>query len=518
MIRFPGSGPAAERERPARTRGRLGLALILALGLLTLPLAVHPWYDPTPDGSLYLITARSLLDGQGYTIFGEPFHLRPPGFTFLLLPVLAAGGRFAAIHALVSVLGVLGLAALYVLQRPRIGGALALAAALILAVTPGYRVLCNQVMSDVPGFALMVGCLLLERRVSRRPSAAGEILLGACIGTAAAVRTVVVLLLPAILASRVADRLLGGERGGGWRRFAARRLAVVAAAVVAAQLPWALADRPAPDEPPADQTARFSYGTGMWHADEGDPSSPRLTLREILGERVPERLADIAGSFGSGLRADDFTPARGATAAAFGLSLLWVLLKRRAPSDFFAFGALALLSVYFGYKPRLLLPVYALAVPAVLETGRDLARALLRPRAADAAVGLLALLWAAAVFTPRPGWVRVRDAHERAAALAAEISARLQPGDRVGASVGWDWSVYLERPVWTLRYHLRRVGDAGAATEEMVAKYGLDVILVRPGDAAEEPLWSYLRGRAGGEAEIDRVDGVALVRVTARGN
>jgi hypothetical protein len=174
--------------------------------------------------------------------------------------------------------------------------------------------------------------------------------------------------------------------------------------------------------------------------------------------------------------------------------------------------------MYFGYKPRLLLPVYALAVPALLETGRDLARGLLRPRAADLAVALLALLWAAAAFTPRPGWVRVREAHESATALAAGISARLQPGDRVGASVGWDWSVYLRRPVWTLRYHIRRLGDPGAATEEMIAKYGLDVILVRPDDVAEEPLWSYLRERGGGEAKIDRVDGVALVRVSARGD
>ncbi|HMB71632.1 MAG TPA: glycosyltransferase family 39 protein, partial [bacterium] len=449
MIRIREGGPAAERERPARTRGRLGVAAILVIGLITLPWAVHPWYDPTPDGSLYLITAQSLLDVQGYTIFGEPFHLRPPGFTLFLVPVLAAGGGFAAIHVLVSVLGILGLAALYSLQRTRIGGPLALAAAVILAVTPGFRILCNQVMSDVPGFALLMGCLLLERRVSRGSSVAGEILLGLCIGTAATVRTVVVLLLPAVLVSRVADRWLGGERGTSEAAFVWRRLGVVTAAVIAAQLPWSLADRPGADDPPADQTARFSYSTGMWHEDEGDPTSRRLTLGEILRERVPERLTDIAGSFGSGLRADDFTPARGAAAAVFGLSLLWVLLKRRSPSDVFALGALTLLSVYFGYKPRLLLPVYALAVPAVLETARDLAGGLLRARAAGVVTGALALVWAAAVFTPRPGWVRVREAHEREAALAAEISARLQPDDRVGASVGWDWSVYLDRPVWT---------------------------------------------------------------------
>lgn len=513
MIRFPGSGPAAERERPPRTRGRLGLWLILGLGVLSLPFTVHPWYDPTPDGSLYLITARSLLAGQGYTVFGEPFHLRPPGFTFLLVPVLAAGGGFGAIHTLVSLSGILGLAALYALHRPRVGGLLAFLAVLLLAVTPDYQRVCNQVMSDVPGLALLSGCLLLERRVSRRPTVRGEILLGLAIGTAAAVRSVIVLALPAVIASRVLDRLLGGERDGGWRAFAGRRLAAVTAAVVLAQLPWTLADRPPRDAPPADQTARFSYSTAMWHEDEGDPSSPRIPLGKLLRERVPERVADIAGSFGSALRAEDFTPGRGAIAAGFLLSSLWVLLKRRAPSDFLVFGTLAVLSIYFGYKPRLLLPVYALALGAVAETARDLARALLPARTATAVTAIALVAWAGATVSPRRDWPEIRADHQRWHALASDVARHLRPGDRVGASIGWDWAVYLDRPVCTLRYHFLRTGDAARATGEMIAKYGLDALILRTDDPADAPILDHARERYATRGSVEGIGPVVLVRV-----
>ncbi|HMB71251.1 MAG TPA: hypothetical protein VKU85_18210, partial [bacterium] len=72
----------------------------------------------------------------------------------------------------------------------------------------------------------------------------------------------------------------------------------------------------------------------------------------------------------------------------------------------------------------------------------------------------------------------------------------------------------LDRPVWTVRYHVRRLGDAGTATEEMIAKYDLDVILVRPDARPEESLWSYLQRRAGGGGAIEWVGDVAVVRVS----
>ena len=56
-------------------------ALLAAETLGSLPLLVHPWYDASGDASLYLVTAQSLLDGEGYRYLDEPFVVRPPGFS-----------------------------------------------------------------------------------------------------------------------------------------------------------------------------------------------------------------------------------------------------------------------------------------------------------------------------------------------------------------------------------------------------------------------------------------------------
>src|SRR5678816_4448181 len=93
-----------DRRRAAWLAAGL-LALVLALSL---PFTVHPWYDPTNDGSMYIATARALLAGQGYSYLGVPFLIRPPGFSCLLAPVLAVRGTdFYALNLLVSACGAL---------------------------------------------------------------------------------------------------------------------------------------------------------------------------------------------------------------------------------------------------------------------------------------------------------------------------------------------------------------------------------------------------------------------------
>src|SRR5262245_12327656 len=81
--------PAAGSRARARTAAWIGLALALALSLTW---SVHPWYDPTNDGSMYIATARSLAAGEGYSYLGEPFRIRPPGFPVLIAPLLAWRG------------------------------------------------------------------------------------------------------------------------------------------------------------------------------------------------------------------------------------------------------------------------------------------------------------------------------------------------------------------------------------------------------------------------------------------
>src|SRR5262245_65739030 len=53
---------------------------------------VHPWYDLTVDGSIFIVTARAIAAGQGYTYLGEPFLVRPPGLPLLIAPSVSNGG------------------------------------------------------------------------------------------------------------------------------------------------------------------------------------------------------------------------------------------------------------------------------------------------------------------------------------------------------------------------------------------------------------------------------------------
>ena len=93
-------------------RSRLEWLALLALtvGLLaSLAWFVHPWYDPTNDGAMYILAGRSLAAGEGYSMLGEPFRIRPPGFAVMIAPILALRGTdFFALNLLVSLFGVGG--------------------------------------------------------------------------------------------------------------------------------------------------------------------------------------------------------------------------------------------------------------------------------------------------------------------------------------------------------------------------------------------------------------------------
>ena len=44
----------------------------------------EPRFRPEWDSALYLLTAQSLAEGDGYRYLGEAFFLRPPGFSYAL--------------------------------------------------------------------------------------------------------------------------------------------------------------------------------------------------------------------------------------------------------------------------------------------------------------------------------------------------------------------------------------------------------------------------------------------------
>ena len=157
MSRWIDPGPAAEREPvPWSGQERLALIVLIVGALLLLALVVHPWYDPKNDSSMYIAAARAIATGEGYSYLELPFHLRPPGFSVLISPIVGTlGAHFLALNLYVSLWGVAGMVLLFVYLRPRLGWPLALLAALAVWLNPGYQRFCNQVMAQNVIFMLL---------------------------------------------------------------------------------------------------------------------------------------------------------------------------------------------------------------------------------------------------------------------------------------------------------------------------------------------------------------------------
>src|SRR5262245_34661997 len=232
---------------------------------------VHPWYDATNDGSMYIATARAILAGEGYSYLGTPFLIRPPGFSYLIAPLLALfGTSFLALNLAVSLSGALGVLLFLGFLRERLGLLLASLVALAVWFNPGYQRFSNQVMSDVPGWTLLVLCFLLERR-ERGRGPWGAVRLGLAVGLSTYVRSGNLLFLPAVAAARLCA--FSWKRRDAWRSWALESAALFLAGFLVLA-PWSVRNRLVAPEPPADQTLLYDYSTGMFHEDMGDPRSP----------------------------------------------------------------------------------------------------------------------------------------------------------------------------------------------------------------------------------------------------
>lgn len=471
----PDSGRAQPRRSWVRTAAWVSLTLVLALSLLS---TVHPWYDPTNDGSMYIATARSLAAGEGYRYLGEPFRIRPPGFACLIAPLFAARGTdFFALNLTVSVWGALGVLAFHFLLRARLGLLLSVLVPLVLWFNPGYQRLCNQVMSDVPGWTLLVGCCLLAMHAKGRASSRGALLLGAAIGLTSYVRSGNLLLVPAVLAAELLAACWGRAERGAWSAHARHAGALVLGATLVL-LPWSLRNGAVAPPPPADQTALYSIQTGMWHEDMGDPRSARLPLTAILA-RFEKQFGKSVYTLGTRLQegpARPWTPFLAGTLLAALVINAW---RRRAPEELLALGTLLVVAFYFAYAGRLLLPVFALALAALVELVRAALARLAGPRVGVAGAAVVCLTWLALDWHPRASWGEIEELHGAYSALARQVRERLPAEARLGAYRGWHHAVYLERPVYSFEQACERAGNP-AASEEIIDRYGLDTALLTP--------------------------------------
>lgn len=483
----PGSSKVLERSA----------LLVLVLGmLLSLFWLVHGWYDPTNDGAMYVLTGRSLLAGEGYSMLGIPFRIRPPGFSLLIAPILALRGTdFGALHLFVSLWGVAGCALLFLWAKTRLGWPLAWLTALLVWMNPGYQLLCNQPMSDVPGTTLLMACLLLERWAAHRPGWKRDLGLGLFIAATAYIRSINVLLVPAILGVRLLRRFTGQveERSESWRSFLLRA-GTMGLAVFLVQLPWNLRNEAVAPEPPADQTLLYSYSSGMWNVDMGDPNSPRYSLSEVLG-RFPQRGTQAVSVLGNRMKERTGVGVGDEPYAyLFLASALIIFIKRRASAELFVLGSMALISIYFGFAPRLLLPIMMLTFVSTAEVIRDVVRLGVRRFAGAkraglagttvASAGVLALLVMDA--EPRKGWDKIEIQNERMSLISQRFTAGLKEEDVVASHRAWHYAVLMDRPIYALEFVIKRNLDAEKQVlntdplEALIDKYGITAVVLSP--------------------------------------
>lgn len=486
---------------------------------------VHPYFEAVNDAAIYMLCAKSMLAGEGYSYLGQPFIIRPPGFSVLIAPLVAwRGFDFHSLNTYVTLWGVAGAALFFVLFRPWLGTLCALCAAICVWLNPAYRSLSNQAMSDVPGTALLFACLLLERWARREPSMRREVVLGVVIGLVAYVRTVTVLLVPAIVLMRAFEHWRETRATGSPFRvwpFVKARVLAIAVVPALVLLPWSVRNHFHHPTTPVDQTSLFSYSTGMWNVDRGDPASARLPLSHVIG-RVPGRFEEAFSVLGSRFR--DITRDRAASNAppshverdvAIGVVIfalgLFGLARRRDPCLLFLCAVVAIVLVYFSFQDRLMLPVYVLCVPAAADLLLAFASRRFAPGIARALVAAALLTLALVDFRPRAGWRELEQEHAAFEALSAELGPRLAPGDVLAAPMkGWYFSVFLDRPVYSLYFAWDRKRDM-RAVEALIDRYGIDTVLLSQWtDVAGKPMLPYFQARY---PRIERVATGAIARV-----
>lgn len=432
------------------------LAALILGALATLPWTVQRHWDAKPDAATYLLAARSLARGEGYRVLGEPFTLRPPGWSAILAPLVAwRGFDFAAINLLGGLFGILAIALLFLLLRPRVGDPVACAVAAVVWLAPRFQQLCNQVLSDVPGFAAALAALLAIRAAVERPSVARDVVAALAIGASCWVRTANLLLVPAFALARTFPVAGGGGTA------VARLAGVLPACALAAALylPWALV----PDAPISwGGEALQSYATALLRVDPVDPDSALVGPTEAAS-----RVARNALSYAALLGSEDGVRPTGTALALASLGVfawLVVLARLREAPEWFAGATASLVVAYYVAQARLALVPATVALAATAAVARRVLGRVASAVAGDAAVIALLAAAALAMRLGGAGPVRARSA-ARAADLgivAAHLREAGAAGERLGADFGTVWALLLDRPVESLQSTCNRLGPEAA--------------------------------------------------------
>ena len=253
--------------------------------------------------------------------------------SWLIAPLASHPTNFLLLNTLVSLSGVLCVALLFCFCRPRLGTALSAGLAVAVWTNPVFQELSTQVMSDVPGSVFVLAALLIDRGARRRPTLARHAALGLVVAAGVYIRSVCMLLVPAILLSRLVRFALGPRTDR--VRHALSTCWPVLVVPALAWAPWSYRNAHADVPIPPQHVFLHSYSAAMWHESSGDPHSRRLGADEILA-RVPERLDEMLPLLGAGYREDSGFP-EGLRIAVSVLAVACaaaVLVRRREPAEF----------------------------------------------------------------------------------------------------------------------------------------------------------------------------------------
>ena len=357
-----------------RWLSRYSLLLVLALALLLAVPLLNEHLVPAGDNSTYLILGQALVTDQGYRMVSDPrspdMGLYPPGYPLLLAGVLALTGTqdnlLSAIVPckLLSVVLYLGTLVLIYQLLLRRNAALAVATALLTAVSPNMLYYATEVGTEIPFLFVSLCCLWAFERYLRKPTAGTLGLTVIMLVLAFYVRSIALVIAAAFALYLVVRRPSPPAAKPRWLRDAI----VLSVTVAALEAPWFIRGRTLPDTGSAVGLGRGYFGLYF-------TSDPYGTARASLSDWIA-RLAQNVHSYVFDIwptvlfpHAEKISTALGTVGAAFALliTLLLVLgflleLRRGHVSEWYVATFFASCVTYMWAQSRLILPIIPLAI------------------------------------------------------------------------------------------------------------------------------------------------------------
>jgi hypothetical protein len=380
------------------------LALLALWCVLAVTAFVEPHFGEYVDSAIYVLTAQSLRAGQGYTYLDQPFFVRPPGFAWMLQPLVGLPLDHAALNRFLQATAVAAFVAVALVLRRLHGALVGTLVALLFAISRPSVQSFDKLFAEFSFMAAFFGALWLltpapgEGRVGWRRGVAGAVLLSASCW----LRSVGLLALPPLALSGVLRK--DGRR---WQGPA------LAALALALHLPWMLWAREAASHAPrpATQMLMFDYPTALLRSDPGDPGSPLLDaagwvqrIQEntvAIASSLPNALLGIESGSSRQLEVDDVGvrdrpkpepgPLSWIVAAAVAAAMLHALWGRRSLLDWYGAASIAMLLAYFTFTDRLLLPLFPVVLSALFFSAERLAARVPLPQRARALARATAL-------------------------------------------------------------------------------------------------------------------------------